>query len=109
MNYSTDQHELAESETVVNDINMANEQNMIRRPTLHVDHDKHVQWVEELSVHPLKIVSFFLFYITRSYLEAFISSILSYIMLSIYGVIISFGYLSISVLLKNEEKHVDIL
>ena len=28
---------------------------------------------------------------------------------SIYAVIFGFGYLSISVLLKNEEKHVDIL
>ena len=28
---------------------------------------------------------------------------------SIYAVIVDFGYLSISVLLKNAEKHVDIL
>ena len=46
---------------------------------------------------------------TKSYLEAFISSILQYIKPSIYDVVFGFGYTSISVSMKNKEKYVDIL
>ena len=55
------------------------------------------------------IFSFLLFYLIKINLGAPITDILQHIISNIYSVISNFGYLSISALLKNEERRLNFL
>ena len=55
------------------------------------------------------IFSFLLFYHIEINLGAPITDILQHIISNIYSVISNFGYVSISALLKNEERHLNFL